>query len=73
MFFILGSVFLFLGINKFLEEGIANSYEFLLLGSILFIPGSYHSFIAWMAFRQIEGYTFDQVAVFDEDFNNLDD
>jgi hypothetical protein len=56
-----------------MEKGIRESYEFFLLGSILFIPGSYHTFIAFMSFRQIEGYSFSDVSVFDEDFNNLDD
>lgn len=48
-----------MGINKFLEEGLKESYELLILGGILFIPGSYHTFIAFMAFRMVEGYTFD--------------
>ncbi len=69
----LGTVFLILGAEKFLEAGISGSYEFFLLGSILFIPGSYHTFIAFMACKKVPGYTFDQVSVFDEDFNNLDD
>ena len=62
-----------MGITKFMEVGFKESYELFLLGGILFIPGSYHTFVAFMAFRQVDGYTFDQVATFDEDFNNLDD
>jgi hypothetical protein len=54
------------------EEGIYNSYELLLLGSILFIPGSYHTFIAFMACRKVPGYTYEEVAVFDEDLNKDD-
>ena len=38
----------------------------------MFIPGSYHSFLALMAFRGEPGYSFEDVAVFDEDFNNRD-
>jgi hypothetical protein len=48
-----------------MENGFKESYEFFILGSILFIPGSYHTFIAVMAYRQVEGYTFDEVSVFD--------
>ena len=58
---------------KLMEEGISNSYEFFLLGAIMFIPGSYHSFLAFMACRRIPGYSFDEVAIFDEDFNKRDD
>ncbi len=58
-----------LGLQKFLELGLSGSYEFFLLGSIMFIPGSYHTFLAFMAFRGAEGYSFDDVSVFDEDFN----
>lgn len=56
-----------------MDEGFYNAYEFFILGSILFIPGSYHTFIAFMACRKVEGYTFDEVAVFDEDYNKEDD
>ena len=38
----------------------------------MFIPGSYHSFLALMAFRGEPGYSFEDVAVFDEDFNKRD-
>ena len=39
----------------------------------MFIPGSYHSFLAFMAYRKVEGYSFEEVAVFDEDYNKDDD
>ena len=42
-----------------MEEGIKESYEFIVLGSIMFIPGSYHTFIAIMACKGVEGYTYD--------------
>lgn len=59
MFFILGIIFLSLGFNKWVELGFKECYEFLILGSILFIPGSYHTFVTWMACRKVDGYTFD--------------
>ena len=58
---------------KLMDAGISGSYEFFLLGSIMFIPGSYHSFLAFMACRRMPGYSFDEVAIFDEDFNKNDD
>ena len=49
-----------------------SAWEFFVLGSILFIPGSYHTFIAIMACKKVPGYEFDQVSIFDEDLNNDD-
>lgn len=72
MFFIGGAIFLTIAFQKLLEEGIAGSYELFILGSIMFIPGSYHSFIALMAQQRVEGYSYDQVAVFEEDFHAED-
>ena len=57
---------------KTLEEGIYNAYELFLLGGILFIPGSYHVFVALMACKKIPGYSFSDVATFDEDLDNDD-
>ena len=68
-----GLIFLLLGALKTADEGISKSYEFFILGSILFIPGSYHTFIAFMACRRVDGYSFEDVAVFDEDYNKDDD
>ena len=63
-----------IGFNKCLEEGIKSSWEFFALGSILFIPGSYHVFVAVMACKRVPGYDYDQVSVFEgEDFNSHDD
>ena len=68
-----GLFFLGQGILKFAEAGISGSYEFFLLGGIMFIPGSYHSFLALMAARGVAGYSFDEVSIFDDDFNRKDD
>ncbi len=73
MFLLGGMFFLSQAILKFMEGGISGSYEFFLLGSIMFIPGSYHSFLAFQAFRGVEGFSFDEVAIFDEDFNKRED
>ncbi len=53
-----------------MDEGIYKSYELFILGSILFIPGSYHVFIALMACKRVPGYSYSDVAVFDDDYDN---
>ena len=62
-----------LGSLKTMDEGFFKAYELFILGAILFIPGSYHTFIAFMACRRVPGYSFEEVAVFDEDYNKDDD
>ena len=56
-----------------MEEGFYEAYEFFIIGSILFIPGSYHTFIAIMACKRIPGYSYEDVAIFDENYNKDDD
>jgi hypothetical protein len=73
LFFIGGIIFLTIGIHKALDQGFLNSYEFFLLGGILFIPGSYHVFVALMACRKMPGYSYSDVAVFDDNYGNDDD
>ncbi|CDW82088.1 UNKNOWN [Stylonychia lemnae] len=73
LFFVGGLIFLGLGALKTMDEGFYKAYELFILGSILFIPGSYHTFIAFMACRRVEGYSFEEVAVFDENYNKDDD
>ena len=75
LFFIIGSIFLFLGIEDYIETGALTSssrpgqepYEKLILGAILFIPGSFHSFIAMMACLNKEGYSYQDVSTFEPD------
>ena len=42
-------------------------YEKLLLGMILFIPGSYHTVLAIMACLRVDGYSYEDVATFESD------
>ncbi len=57
-----------------MDDGIYESYELFILGSILFIPGSYHSFIAFMACKKAPGYSFEEVSVMEsEDYFNDDE
>ena len=46
VFFIVGTILLYLGITEALEDGESQAYEKIMLGAILFIPGSFHSFLA---------------------------
>lgn len=51
----------------------AQPYELLILGFLLFIPGSYHTWIAFMACCEREGYTYDDVSQFEsDDWHNED-
>ena len=64
---------MFLGIEDFIEVGGFTSssrpgqepYEKLILGAILFIPGSFHTFIAMMACLDKEGYSYQDVSTFE--------
>lgn len=72
--FIIGTVFLTIFLVKMLEDGdIKKHYEFLLLGLITFIPGSYHTLIAFMACRGAKGWSYRDVAVFDDDHLEVED
>ena len=78
----MGSLFLYLGISDFInpestevsrpgldgEEHTGPApYEKLILGLIMFIPGSYHSFIAFMTWLDQEDYSYKDVATFESD------
>ena len=58
VFLVVGTIFLIWGAIETLDVGIYESYEKFILGSILFIPGSYHTFIAIMALLGKEGYDY---------------
>ena len=67
VFFILGSLFLFLGIFKWTKTSLSESYEYLLLGLIMFIPGSYHTVILIQILRGVDGYSYDMIDMLDQD------
>ena len=47
VFFIIGSILLYVGINEILSRGNdTEAWEKIILGAILFIPGSFHTFLA---------------------------
>ena len=48
LFLVIGTILLTIGINEMIESGsVTQSWEKILLGVILFIPGSFHSFLAF--------------------------
>ena len=60
VFLVVGTLFLFLGLEEMYTTGsITESYEKILLGLIMFIPGSYHTFLAFMACRNVRGWDYD--------------
>ena len=49
-------------------------FEKMLLGALLFIPGSYHTVVAFLAWSQSAGFTYDDVSAFEDDsFHDKDD
>lgn len=68
VFFVVGTFFLCWGVHELHSTGsIAESYEKMLLGMIMFIPGSYHTFMAIMACKGEEGYTYRELGTFEDD------
>ena len=80
MFFVVGSIMLYIGImeylypelsvaktSKYTQESMAAPLEKMLLGLILFIPGSYHTVAAFMAWQRLADFTYDDVSAFESD------
>lgn len=67
VFFILGSIFLAWGSLECMSNGISEAYEKILLGLILFIPGSYHTFLAIQALRGVPGWNYDNLTTFENE------
>eukprot|EP00051_Salpingoeca_urceolata_P032805 m.17516 g.17516 ORF g.17516 m.17516 type:complete len:124 (-) comp5477_c0_seq1:91-462(-) len=68
--FLFGSVMLTLGIFLFLGI-ISNPHpdrwlSLVIVGSLTFIPGSYHTWIAYKAWRGDRGYSFNDIPDFDD-------
>jgi hypothetical protein len=71
LFFVLGGVFLVLGAmiqtghlgdaTAQRQDDKARAVALLVIGALLFLPGSYVSFLAYKAFRGHDGWTFDLI------------
>ena len=74
IFLLVGTFFLWWGGSELYHKGdIMESYEKLIIGFIMFIPGSYHSFLAFMVFRGMEGYNYENLTVFESEEFFYDD
>ena len=68
LFLIVGTVMLYIGFNELLNgEGGTPAWEKIVLGFMLFIPGSFHSFLAVQALRGVQGYDYEHLTVFEND------
>ena len=73
LFLVLGTVLLGLAVADMMEKPVSECLDKLILGLILFIPGSFHSFLACMALRGQPGYDYEHLTVFeDENFFDKD-
>jgi len=58
---ILGTIFIYVGINKLFTHPWTDAAPFLLLGSLLFIPGIYHVFIIVRIWMRAPGWTYEML------------
>uniref|UniRef100_A0A7S3N2X0 Transmembrane protein 230 n=1 Tax=Strombidium inclinatum TaxID=197538 RepID=A0A7S3N2X0_9SPIT len=74
--FLVGTIFLCLGFMDYVETGSMTTatseesgrpYEKLLLGALMFIPGSYHVFVGLLAYLKVDGFKYKDVASFESD------
>ncbi|XP_064465916.1 transmembrane protein 230-like isoform X2 [Ornithodoros turicata] len=67
--FVVGSLLIIIAsliLSGFFDEKYYESiWPLLILGSLMFIPGAYHVRIAYYAFKNYPGYTFDDIPDFD--------
>lgn len=57
-----GTVLLSVGLGLYLTGHKASSeLAMVILGSLCFIPGSYHTYIAWKAWYRVDGYDLNQI------------
>lgn len=59
--FLGGTTLLLFGIGMAYFQDASEALPLFMLGALLFIPGSYHSFIFLMIFRKVPGYSYDMI------------
>ncbi|XP_069983329.1 transmembrane protein 230 [Penaeus vannamei] len=66
-----GTLLLVIGsllVTGYIEEKYADrTWPVIILGALMFIPGAYHSYIAYYAFRGYEGFSFDDIPSFEDE------
>ena len=69
IFLCVGTFLLGYGIKEITEMGYYNTepWEKIVLGAILFIPGSFHTFLAVQAIRGVPGWNYEHLTVFEND------
>ena len=63
--FIIGVVFLLIGLSVFWKATLAESLPFTILGSICFIPGAYHVFVFFKVWMGHDGYSYEMLENYD--------
>lgn len=50
------------------RQGVEKSYPLFTIGSLMFIPGAYHTFLAYQAWYKVPGWEFDHIpSLMDDD------
>lgn len=70
LLFAAGTLLLVVGsllVTGYLDEKYADrTWPVIILGALMFIPGAYHSYVAYYAFKGYEGYSFDDIPTYDD-------
>ena len=74
VFLVVGTILLYIGFSDMAELGnVTEVWEKLILGFILFIPGSFHTFLAIQALRGVPGWDYQDLTVFESESYFNDD
>lgn len=68
--FAAGTLLLVMGsllVTGYFDEKYADrTWPVIILGALMFIPGAYHSYVAYYAFKGYEGYSFDDIPSYED-------
>lgn len=68
--FVMGTLLLVLGsllVTGHIDEQYSDrTWPLIILGALMFVPGAYHSYICYYAFKGCDGYSFENIPSFDE-------
>mmetsp|Transcript_84687 Transcript_84687/g.218292 ORF Transcript_84687/g.218292 Transcript_84687/m.218292 type:complete len:122 (+) Transcript_84687:36-401(+) len=62
--FTVGLVFMLIGAWVFWTDSLSESLPFTLLGVLCYIPGVYHTFIFYMIWCKVPGYSYDMITTY---------
>lgn len=70
LLFAAGTLLLVMGsllVTGYFDEKYADrTWPVIILGALMFIPGAYHSYVAYYAFQGYEGFSFDDIPSYDD-------